>query len=144
MTSPDDRYYTQGEFEAAFNEFLVFLKSPETSLNAFESLRQQGQSLAAGKIYAMAEKYNFLRWIIDRRTALFHDLTLIGIFAACETNAIVQNWTGISLAEKGKIWLKNKIKQRQLQKSPEKRSGWGFLVRRGVEKQQKQENLPQD
>lgn len=48
-TSPDDRYYTQGEFEAAFNEFLVFLKSPQTSLDTFESLRAQGQTLAAGK-----------------------------------------------------------------------------------------------
>ena len=39
-TSPDDRYYTQGEFEAAFNEFLVFLKSPQTSLDAQITARQ--------------------------------------------------------------------------------------------------------
>lgn len=145
MTSLDDRYYTQGEFESAFNEFLTFLKSPQTSLDTFESLRAQGQSLAAGKIYAMAEKYKFLRWMIDRRTALAHDLTLIGIFAACETNAIVQNWTGISLAEKGKLWLKSKIRQRaEQQQTTGKRSVWGFLARRGVEKQPKPENSPQD
>lgn len=65
--------------------------------------------------------------MIDRRTAIVHDLTLIGIFAACETNAIVQNWTGISLAEKGKLWLRNKIKQRaEAQQAAGKRSGWGF------------------
>lgn len=140
-TSPDDNYYSQGEFEAAFNEFLIFLKSPQTSLDAFETLRAQGQSLAAGKIYKMAEKYKFLRWIIDRRTAVVHDFALIGIFTACETNAIVQNWTGISLAEKGKIWLRNKIKQRQEQQASGKRRGWGFLGRRDAEKQPKPENL---
>ena len=43
MTICDDRYYTKGEFEAAFNEFLIFLKSPQTSLDTFESLRAQGQ-----------------------------------------------------------------------------------------------------
>ncbi len=140
--SPEaDNYYSQGEFEAAFNEFLIFLKSPQTSLDAFETLRAQGQSLAAGKIYKMAEKYKFLRWIIDRRTAVVHDFALIGIFTACETNAIVQNWTGISLAEKGKIWLRNKIKQRQEQQASGKRRGWGFLGRRDVEKQPKPENL---
>lgn len=143
-TSPDEQYYTQGEFEAAFNEFLEFLKSPQTSLDTFESLRAQGQSLAAGKIYGMAEKYSFLRWMIDRRTAIVHDLTLIGIFCACETNAIVQNWTGISLAEKGKLWLRNKIKQRaERQQAAGKRNGWGFLGRRGAEKQPKPENSPQ-
>ncbi len=144
MTNSDDRYYTKGEFESAFNEFLVFLKSPQTSLDTFESLRAQGQTLAAGKIYQMAEKYRFMRWIIDRRTAIVHDFALIGIFCACETNAIVQNWTGISLAEKGKLWLRSKIKQRvEQQQAAGKRSGWGFLARRDREKQPKPESLPE-
>ena len=145
LSEEDDRYYSQGEFECAFNEFLIFLKSPQTSLDTFESLRAQGQTLAAGKIYNMAQKYSFLRWMIDRRTALVHDLTLIGIFCACETNAIVQNWTGISLAEKGKIWLKSKIQQRvQAQQASGKRSVWGFLARRDAVKPQKPENSQQD
>lgn len=142
MTTPtDDRYYSQGEFESAFNEFLIFLKSPQTSLDAFETLRAQGQSLAAGKIYQMAQKYRFLRFLIDRRTQLLHDFALISIFASCEANAIVYNWTGISLAEKAKIWLRGKIKQRaeQVQKSG-KRSVWGFLARPAVEKPQKPAN----
>jgi len=140
-TSEEDRYYTQGEFEAAFNEFLVFLKSPQTSLDTFESLRAQGQTLAAGKIYKLAEKYRFMRWMIDRRTAIVHDMALIGIFAACETNAIVQNWTGISLAEKGKLWLKSRIQAHvEQQQAAGKRSVWGFLGRRGAAKQPKPEN----
>lgn len=142
MTTPiDDRYYSQGEFESAFNEFLIFLKSPQTSLDAFETLRAQGQNLAAGKIYKMAQNYRFLRFLIDRRTQLLHDFALISIFASCEVNAIVYNWTGISLAEKAKIWLRGKIKQRaeQVQKSG-KRSVWGFLARPGAEKQPKPGN----
>lgn len=141
QTTIDDRYYSQGEFESAFNEFLIFLKSPQTSLDAFETLRAQGQTLAAGKIYQMAQNYRFLRFLIDRRTQLLHDFALISIFASCEANAIVYNWTGISLAEKAKLWLRSKIKQRaeQVQKSG-KRSVWGFLGRPAAEKQQKPGN----
>lgn len=136
-TTNNDGLYTQGEFESAFNEFLTFLKSPETSVNAFEALRAEGQALAAGKIYQMAQDYKFLRWIIDRKTRLFHDMALIGLFVSCETNAIIQNWTGISIFEKGKIWLKEKIKARQAQAA--KRKGWGFLGRPVAAKQPKQE-----
>lgn len=137
------RYYTAGEFEASFNEFLNFLKSPDVSFDAFESLRAQGQQLAAGKVYNMAQKYKFLNWLIDRRTAIFHDFALISIFFACETNAIVQNWTGISLAEKAKIWLRGKIKAHAAAQAEGKRKGWGFLGRRGAEKPQKPESLQQ-
>jgi len=138
MTTNNDRYYSQGEFEAGFNEFLNFLKNPQTSLDTFEVLRAEGQSLAAGKVYKMAQNYKILRFLIDRRTRLMHDFALISIFAACETNAIVMNWTGISLAEKGKIWLKSKIKARaQSAQASGKRSVWGFLAPRGAEKQQK-------
>lgn len=141
----EDGYYSQGEFETAFNEFLTFLKSPQVSLDAFESMRAKGQSLAAGKIYNLANKYSFLRWMIDRRTALFHDFCLISIFAACEANAIVMNWTGISLAEKGKLWLKSKIKARQqAAQASGKPKGWGFLGRRVAEKQPKPENSQPD
>ena len=141
MTTNDDRYYTQGEFESAFNEFLSFMKNPQTSLDTFEALRAQGQSLAAGKVYKMAQNYKFLRFLIDRRTQLLHDFALISIFIGCETNAIVFNWTGISLAEKAKIWLKGKIKARQqAAQAAGKRSVWGFLGHRGAEKQQKPEN----
>ena len=139
MTTSDERYYSRGEFEAAFNEFLIFLKSPETSLDTFEALRSQGQQLAAGKVYEMAQRYRFLRFLIDRKTQLLHDFALISIFAACETNAIVMNWTGISLAEKVKIWLKEKIRLRAMQKA-DKPKGWGFLGRRVAEKQPRPEN----
>lgn len=140
-TTIDDRFYSKGEFESAFNEFLTFLKSPQTSLDTFETLRAQGQSLAAGKIYEMAQNYRFLRFLIDRRTQLLHDFALISIFASCEANAIVYNWTGISLAEKAKLWLRGKIKQRaeQVQKSG-KRSAWAFLARPAAEKPQKPVN----
>lgn len=145
MMTSDDRYYSPGEFETAFNEFLTFLKSPQTSLDTFEALRSQGQSLAAGKVYKMAQKYRFLRFLIDRKTQLLHDCALIGIFAACETNAIVLNWTGISLAEKGKLWLKGKIKARQQAAQAQgKRSVWGFLGRRDVVKQPKPGSSPEN
>ena len=119
--------------------FLTFLKNPATAADTFETVRAQGQSLAAGKIYEMANKYKWLNWLIDRKTRLLHDALLIAIFATTETNAIVLNWTGISLIEKGKIWLKSKVRARAAA-SQGKRSVWGFLAPRAAAKQAKQEN----
>lgn len=136
-----DRYYTKEEFQGCFTDFLTFLKSPQTSADAFEALRAEGQQLAADKVFEMAQNYKFLRFLIDKRTRLMHDMAVIGLFMGCEANAIVYNWTGISLFEKGKIWLKSKIKQRaQSVQSQGKRSVWGFLARRGAEKPQKPES----
>lgn len=135
------KYYTQEEFAKQFDDFLTFLKSPQTSADTFEALRAEGQNLAATKIFEMAQKYKWLRFIIDRRSQIVHDALVISIFTVTETNAIVYNWTGISIIEKGKIWLKSKVKQRVEQaKTSGKRGVWGFLARRGAEKQPKQEN----
>ena len=138
-TATNNQFFTQGEFEAAFNEFLSFLKNPATAADTFETVRAQGQSLAASKIYEMANKYKWLNWLIDRKTRLMHDALLISIFAVTETNAIVLNWTGISLIEKGKIWLKSKVRQRAAA-SQGKRSVWACLAPRVAAKQPKQDN----
>ena len=147
MTATSDTY-TREEFSAVFNDFLTFLKSPDTSIDTFEAIRSQGQELAAGKIYEMADKYSFLHWIIDRRTAFLHDMALISVFIGCETQAIVYNWTNISLKEKITTWLKSKFKQRiqaaQQQPKSAKRFGWGFLGRRDPERPQKPESLPEN
>ena len=137
----NDQFYSQAEFQKNFADFLDFLKNPATATDAFETLRAEGQELAANKVYDMARRYRFLNWIIDRRTRLFHDFILLSIFAATETNAIVMNWTGISLFEKGKIWLRSKIKQKQQQAAASnRRSVWGFLGRQAAEKRPKPEN----
>lgn len=141
QTATSDRYYTKEEFQGCFSDFLTFLKSPQTSADAFEALRAEGQQLAAEKVFEMAQNYKFMRFLIDKRTRLMHDMAVIGLFMGCEANAIVYNWTGISLFEKGKIWLRGKIKQRaQAVQSQGKRSVWGFLARRGAEKQPKPES----
>ena len=139
-TTTNNKYYTQEEFSKQFDDFLTFLKSPETSANTFEALRAEGQGLAVAKIYEMAQKYKWLRFIIDRRSQVIHDTIVLSIFAITESNAIVYNWTGISLIEKGKIWLRGKIKQRAEQARTSGRRGvLGFLARRGAAKQPKQE-----
>lgn len=140
MTTNDDRYYSQSEFEKVFSDFLEFLKNPATAADTFETVRAQGQSLAASKVFEMAKKYNWLNWIIDKKTQIFHDSLLIAIFAITESNAVIMNWTGVSVIEKGKIWLKSKIKQHAQAAQSGKRSVLGFLGLRGAEKQQKQEN----
>lgn len=140
-TMTTSNFYSPEEFAKNFADFLDFLKNPATATDAFETLRAEGQSLAADKVYNMATKYKWLNWLIDRRTRLLHDAALLSLFVAVESNAIIVNWTGISIFEKGKLWLKNKIKQRQTaQATSGRRSVWGFLGRQAVEKPQKQES----
>ena len=141
MTTNNARYFSEDEFQREFDEFLTFLKNPQTATDTFETLRAEGQTLAAAKIYNMATKYKWLRFIIDRRTQVIHDALVLSIFAVTETNAIVYNWTGISIIGKFKIWLKGKVKQRAevAQQQGKRRSVWAFLARQGAAKQQKQE-----
>ena len=141
MMTSDSRYFSRDEFATEFNNFLAFLKNPATATDTFETLRAEGQELAAEKIYNMACRYKWLKFLIDKRAQVVHDVLVMSIFAVTESNAIVYNWTGISLIEKGKIWLRGKVKQRAQQaQTSGKRSVWGFLARRGAEKAQNQEN----
>ena len=137
------RYYTEEEFNQVFGDFMAFLKNPEVATDMFGNIHEKGQRLAAGKVYEMASKYKFLRFLIDRQTQVLHDMLLLGIWAACETEAICMNWTGISLFGKVKIWLRGKIKQKAEESAKQgKRSVWAFLGLRGAEKAQNPENSP--
>lgn len=131
--------YSQEEFNKCFNDFLTFLKSPEVAADAFGNIHGRGQAIAAQRVYEMAHKYRFLRFLIDKNAHLFGDLAIVSLWATIETNAILLNWTGINYLQKAKIWLNEKIKQKAAQSSG-KRKGWGFLGRQAAEKQPKQEN----
>ena len=131
-------FYEQGEFRAAFNEFLNFLHDPKAPGDSLELLAAKGQGLAADKIYNIASKYKWLNWLIDRKTEFFKDTMLISIFAVQEADLIGRNWFNVSIKEKAKTWLENQAKQRI--KSALKPSGWGFLGRLGAAKRQKQES----
>lgn len=130
-------YYSQGEFRAAFDEFLQFLHNPQAPQDTIEALAAKGQGLAADKIYNLASKYKWLNWLIDRKTELLKDTMLIGIFAAQEVEIIGRNWFNFSIKEKAKKWLEQQAKQKI--KAALKPSGWGFLGRLGAARRQKQE-----
>ena len=132
--------YTQEEFNKCFNDFLTFLKSPEVASDAFGNIHERGQAIAAQRVYELAHKYRFLRFLIDKNAHLFGDLAIVTLWGAIEANAIVMNWTGINYLTKAKIWLNEKIKQRAQKSAESKRKGWGFLARQVAEKQPKQED----
>lgn len=140
-TTINSRYYTQEEFEHVFKDFFDFLKDPKAADDVFCTIEEKGRNLAADRVFEMAQRYKWLNWLIDKQTAVLHDFMLISIWAAVETNAIILNWTGVSIFEKVQIWVKLKIKTKAEQAAKEgKRSVWGFLGRRAAEKQQKQES----
>ena len=134
----NSQFYTQEEFNKCFNDFLTFLKSPEVASDAFGNIHEKGQEIASRRVYELAHKYRFLRFLIDKNTHLFGDLAILTLWGAVEANAIVLNWTGINYLTKAKIWLNEKIKQRA--QASAKRKGWGFLGRPVAEKQPKQDN----
>jgi len=137
----NDRYYSKQEFQEVFASFFDFLKDPNAAADCFGTIQSKGRALASDRFYELASRYKWLNWIIDKQTAILHDAALIGIWAATEANVIVLNWTGISIFEKGQIWLKSKIKSKAEQEAKAgKRSVWAFLGRREAEKQPKQES----
>lgn len=128
MTTTNEGFYSRDEFRQNFNSFLEFLENPATATDAFSTIVGKGRDLSADKIYNLAERYNWLKWIIDRKTQAVSDLLLVTIFVTFESNLIIQNWTGISYIERLKLWLKNKAKQRkEAVKAGRFRSlfGWG-------------------
>lgn len=142
-TTTSDGIYSPEEFKDCFNDFLSFLKSPEVAADAFGNIHERGQAIAAQRVYELANKYRFLRFLIDKNAHLFGDLAIMSLWATIETNAILLNWTGINYLQKAKIWLNEKIKQKAAQsaaQSSDKRKGWGFLGRPVAERQQKPEN----
>ena len=102
----NEGFYSRDEFRQNFNSFLEFLENPATATDAFSTIVGRGRDLSADKIYNLAERYNWLKWIIDRKTQAVSDLLLVTIFVTFESNLIIQNWTGISYIERLKLWLK--------------------------------------
>ena len=129
MTSSE---YTQDEFRQKFASILEFLENPATATNCAQELISNGRNLTADKIYNLATRHQWLKWVIDRKTQTFADSLQILAFLAVETNLIVLNWTGLNIFEKGKIWLQQKAEQRRKAAKEGKRKtlfGWVFSGR---------------
>ena len=137
-TTATNNLYSPEEFREKFRSVLEFLENPATANDCAMELLINGRNLTADKIYDVASRHSWLNWIIDKQTQVFADFIQITAFLTVESNIIVKNWTGINLLEKGKIWLNNKIKEKQLQaKQQGKRRtlfGWRSSVRPEVAK----------
>ena len=135
--------YTAEEFREKFRSVLEFLENPATANDCAMELLINGRNLTADKIYDLASRHTWLNWIIDKQTQVFADFIQISAFLTVASNIIVKNWTGINMLEKAKIWLNNKVKEKQAQaKKQGKRTlfGWAFSGRPEVEKHTEQSN----
>ena len=141
----NSEYYAAEEFRAKFQGFIEFLENPATAANCAGEIINAGRNLTADKLYNAASRYKWLNWIIDRRAALTAECLQVAVFMAVESNLIIQNWTGLNLFERLKIWLKNKAQQqKQLKKSRRSLFGWAFSARPEPEKAIEQESLQKD
>lgn len=143
QTTTATNNYTAEEFRDKFRSVLEFLENPATANDCAMELLINGRNLTADKIYDLASRHSWLNWIIDKQTQVFADFIQISAFLTVESNIIVKNWTGINMLEKGKIWLNNKIKEKQLQaKQQGKRTlfGWAFSARPAPAKHTEQNN----
>lgn len=141
-TTPTNNY-TAAEFRDKFQAMLEFLENPAAANDCAAELLNNGRNLTADKIYNLASRYQWLNWIIDRRAQVLADSLQIAAFLAVESNLVVMNWTGLNLFEKGKLWLKNKAKQRKEQlKNGQRRSlfGWVFSGRQAAAKATEPQN----
>lgn len=142
-TTTPTNSYTADEFRAKFQAMLEFLENPAAANDCAAELLNNGRNLTADKIYNLASRYQWLNWIIDRRAQVLADSLQIAAFLAVESNLVVMNWTGLNLFEKGKLWLKNKAKQRKEQlKNGQRRSlfGWVFSGRQAAAKATEPQN----
>lgn len=143
QTTTATNNYTAEEFREKFRSVLEFLENPATANDCAMELLINGRNLTADKIYDLASRHTWLNWIIDKQTQVFADFIQISAFLTVESNIIVKNWTGINMLEKAKIWLNNKVKEKQAQaKKQGKRTlfGWAFSGRPEVEKHTEQSN----
>lgn len=141
----NSEFYSPEEFRAKFQGFIEFLENPATAANCAGEIISAGRNLTADKLYNAASRYKWLNWIIDRRAALTAECLQVAVFVAVESNLIIQNWTGLNLFERLKIWLKNKAQQqKQLKKSRRSLFGWAFSARPEPEKAIEPENLQKD
>lgn len=122
---------TQEDFYNGFKGVFAFAgECTATKSLPIQAHEEQGARRTSDKLYEMALKYPFLRFMIDAKSTWLADVTLIGLFVYGKTNAVLEEKTGYGL---------NKIIFGRLGKWLPKRKGSGFLARLGLVKRQKQE-----
>ena len=95
-----------------------------------QSHEEVGARRTSDKLYEMAQKYPFLRFMIKTESTWLADVSLIGLFVYGKTNAILEEKAGFGL---------NRIIFGRFYKWFPKRKESGFLARLGLGKRQKQE-----
>lgn len=126
-TTMTNNFYSPEEFREKFAGLLEFLENPATANDCAMELLVNGRNLTSDKIYDLANRHSWLNWIIDRQTQVFADFIQISAFLAVESNVIIRNWTGINMLEKGKIWVNNKIREKQAQAKTKRKTLFGWL-----------------
>ena len=122
---------TQEDFYNGFKSVFAFAgEYTATNSLTIQSHEEQGARRTSDKLYEMALKYPFLRFMIDTKTTWLADASLIGLFVYGKPNAVFDEKTGYGL---------NKIIFGRLGKWLPKRKGSGFLARLGLGKRPKHE-----
>lgn len=105
--------YTEAEFVDGFRG--VFNASGDITgiqalkINMDDTRERVGSERAAVRLYAACTKYNWLHFMIDKRSGWFADIVIIGSFAVAKGKAVAEE-VGYSpkmkLFDKVKKWLK--------------------------------------
>lgn len=122
---------SRDEFYDGFKSMFAFAgECTQTQCLPIQAHEERGARRTSDKLYGMAVKYPFLRFMIDAKTTWLADASLIGLFVYGKTNAVLEEKTGYGL---------NKIIFGRLGKWLPKRKGSGFLARLGLGRRPKQE-----
>ena len=140
-TTPVDldfsNFYTQDEFYQAFKSVFQF-GGDRLHIEALpiKQSEEPGARITSNRIYEMAQKYAFLRFIIDKRSTRIGETILMIQFLALKAGDVYREKTKANLG--GALWQKAKgIFNRRRQATAKDTA---YSVPPAAEKQQKPEN----
>lgn len=112
--------YTETEFIAGFRGCfnaagdITGIKS--LPINLEDTRERVGSERAAVRLYAACQKYNWLHFIIDKKSGWFADIIIIGSFAVAKGKAVaaeVGYTPKLKFMDKIKLWFKFGKKEQQ-------------------------------
>ncbi|GHU01500.1 hypothetical protein FACS1894186_4330 [Alphaproteobacteria bacterium] len=131
--------YSRAEFFGVFCDYLA-AGGEWTGIKSLpvQDAEMKGAEVTASKLYDMAQKYRFMRFLIEKDLSVWATWIIIAQFVGRKTDAVVEECCHFSIKEmaikKVRKWLR--IGKKQESENP---SASGFLERLGLAKQPKPE-----
>ena len=135
-TAECSNFYTKAEFYEQFKSLFQFAGDTlQVQSLPIKPNEEVGAKVTSDRIYNMAEKYAFLRFLIDKRSTKLGETILMIQFLTSKASAVYKEKRNRKLGLD--LWQKFK---KLLKKGSSRANDTDYLVQAAAEKQQKQES----